>query len=73
MYAGGSIEDYLVSRTDVPVRNPVVWLIRYADFSDPHTGPITADGSPAEGGTITHAYMVVDAFTGDWLYTTATE
>ncbi|HZD21847.1 MAG TPA: hypothetical protein VE569_00350 [Acidimicrobiia bacterium] len=78
-YAGGSVDAFLVSLTDVstlrsdrPVRDRVVWLIRYADLSIPYSGPLTADGTPAEGGTITHAYVVVDAFTGELLYTMET-
>lgn len=78
-YGEGSIDAYLVNltdpgtlRSDTPIRDRLVWLIRYGDLSIPYTGPMTADGTPAEGGTITHAYLVIDAVTGDWLYTTET-
>jgi hypothetical protein len=78
-YAAGSTDAYLVSltddgtsRSDRPIHDRLVWLFRYSDLSIPYTGPVTADGTPAEGGVVTHAYVVIDAFTGDWLYTTET-
>ena len=49
-----------------------MWLIRFSGLSIPYFGPVTPVGTPAEGGTIRYAYVVLDATTGEWLYTQET-
>lgn len=78
-YADGSTEAYLVtltddgtSRSDEPTRDRVVWLFHYSGLVIPYSGPMLPDGTPAEGGLVTDSYVVIDAFTGNWIYTTET-
>lgn len=75
-YEGGVVDAYLVSLTDPgtlggesPIRDRAVWLVHYSGLAIPYTGPIMPDGTPAEGGTIDEAYVVLDAITGEWLFT----
>ncbi len=73
-YQGGEVDAFLVTLTDpgALVEERPVWLVRYSGLSISSSGPMTADGTPAEGGLVRFAFVVLDAFTAEWLYTEET-
>ena len=54
-------------RLDLPIGRPV-WIVDYRGLSAPTVGgPITEQGTPAEGSTITRGIVLLDAETGSVL------
>lgn len=74
-FAVGDVSAFLMKVTDpetlgpVAVRDRPVWLIRLTGLRVPVGGPVRADGTAADGGYVTSAYIYVDAITGEWLLT----
>ncbi|MBM3694984.1 MAG: PepSY domain-containing protein, partial [Actinobacteria bacterium] len=67
----GDVTAYLVRLTDpsTHITDRPVWLIRYSGLSLPVFGPPLPDG--ADPGTMSIAYVYVDAVTGECLLTFA--
>ena len=57
---------------DPLIRNRPVWLIRYSGLDIPVAGPVVPEPVPAEAATVDHAYVILDARSGDWLLTKET-
>jgi hypothetical protein len=67
----GEVTTYLVRLTDpsTHISDRPVWLIRYSGLSLPVSGPPLPDG--ADPGTMSIAYVYIDAITGEYLLTFA--
>jgi hypothetical protein len=63
------VDAYLVHATDdtTMVRDADVWLLDITGLSMDVPGPMGPDGKPTYSGTLTEAYVYVDANTGEWL------
>jgi hypothetical protein len=67
----GEVTTYLARLTDpsTHISDRPVWLIRYSGLSLPVFGPPLPEG--ADPGTMSIAYVYIDAMTGEWLLTFA--
>lgn len=64
-----SATDPMTIRGDNPVADRAVWIVRYTGLAIPVGGPIRENGTAADGGVFTTAYIYIDAISGDWLLT----
>jgi hypothetical protein len=72
-FAGGDLDAYLVRLTDptTAITDRDVWIVRFSGLNIEVPVPDTPSRIPVDGGTITTAYVYVDAVTGEWLLTWA--
>jgi hypothetical protein len=49
-----------------------VWLIRYTGLDIPVAGPVAPEQDSAEEISVSHAYVILDARSGAWLFTKET-
>lgn len=74
----GRVDAYLVFltdpdtlRSDEPIRDRAVWLVRYSGLTIGVAGPPGPDGAAGPSFILKYAYVYVDATTGDWIGTRA--
>jgi hypothetical protein len=65
----GLVTDNGTLKAGDQVNRRLIWLLRYSGFSITLSGPPTRDGTPSDGGTVSRAYVYIDATTGTWLLT----
>jgi hypothetical protein len=75
LYEGNRVDAYLGILTDPSTMSGAldglaVWIVRISGLSLEVYGPATPNGPPVYGGTIIHAYIYLDAVTGEWVLTT---
>ena len=56
------------SRSDTPIADRGVWILRLAGMSQEQPGPITADGVAAPSHFLHVAYVFIDAKSGELLF-----
>ncbi|HJP71318.1 MAG TPA: hypothetical protein VJ975_06325 [Candidatus Limnocylindria bacterium] len=60
-------------RTDAPLRERSVWIVRLTGMTQEQAGPVGEDGLAGEIHTLRNAYVFVDAKTAAFLFTIWTE
>lgn len=60
-------------RTDAPLRDRSVWIVRMTGMTQEQAGPVGEDGHVGEIHTLRNAYVFVDARTAEFLFTIWTE
>ena len=64
-----SVSDPTTMRGDEQVSDRPLWIVRYSGLAIPVGGPVREDGTTADGGVFTTAYIYIDAINGEWLFT----